>query len=89
MSVTNAGLKRRNNGKNGFNTLWKECLNSDRQKVHRYKKTSKVLSPEFTEHKKKQTPRHMTFEIQVLVCDRHRHVAVLNRLMTETVYYKN
>jgi hypothetical protein len=44
-------------------------------------KTSKHISPKINEHKK-NPPRYMAFEIQVLAWDRHKYVAGLNRLMS-------
>ena len=44
-------------------------------------KTNGPLSSSFTEHKKKPTTYDVAIAINVLACDRHKHVTGLNRLM--------
>jgi len=53
----------------------------DGQQFHKYiSKTNNHLSSQLTEHEKTHNI-HCMLEIQVLVWDRHKHVAGLNRLM--------
>ena len=49
----------------------KDSLNSDGQKFHQYQQNDQ--SPSLTEH----TKRHMTLEIQILIWEKHKHVAGL------------
>ena len=61
--------------------LWKESLNSDGYRFHQYQQNeqSPLILTELTETQKRS--RYIiTFEIQVLAWDRHKHVAVLNSL---------
>ena len=60
--------------------LCRESLNTDGHQFHQYQQNETIYSsPQFVNIK--ETMTYMTLEIQVLVWDRHRSVAVLNQLM--------
>ena len=42
-------------------------------------KTNNYLSPQITEQNKR--PRHMAMKIQIITCERHKNVVVINQIM--------
>jgi hypothetical protein len=54
-------------------------LNSDDQQFYQYQQNEQ--SPLTSTHRTQKRPRHMTLEIQVLICDRNKNVAGLNHVM--------
>ena len=67
-----------------FHFIMKISLNSEGHQFHHCQQNEQstlILPPPPLPKKKEKRPRQMTFEIEGLAWERHKHVAGLNRLM--------